>query len=255
MNELAGWINETYPGIYVRNIEIGNGYEDSLFMPMNKQVELFCQQIFSDENLKDGFSLLGFSQGSLITRAAVQRCSFPNAYNLITLSGIHGGEFGIPYIELLPPKLREFATKYMYTDYVQKLISFAGYWRDPYQLDKYYTESQFLSVINNEGKTRNETYRQNLLKLNAFVMTYSDIDEIISPLESGWFMSYGPNSLKVQLWNDSREFQEDLVGMRTHLDQGRLHTYISHCKHQDNPHKPNKEFLFKNIMQYFNNTL
>ncbi|CAF1275168.1 unnamed protein product [Didymodactylos carnosus] len=187
MDELTGWIRETYPGIYVRSIEIGNESQDSLFMPMIKEVELFCQQIFVDDNWKDGFNLLGFSEGSLITRAAVQRRSFPKVYS---------------------SELCEFVTKYVYIDYVQKLISFAGYWRDHYQLGDYYAKSQFAIDINNERKRRNETYRQNLLKLNAFVMTYSDID---TPRQSDWFMSYAPNLLKVQLWNDSREFPEDLV--------------------------------------------
>ncbi|CAF4926491.1 unnamed protein product, partial [Rotaria socialis] len=44
---------------------------------MNKQVELFCATVLADEHLHDGFNMLGVSQGSLIVRGAVERCSLP----------------------------------------------------------------------------------------------------------------------------------------------------------------------------------
>ena len=94
-----------------------------------------------------------------------------------------------------------------------------------------------------------------MLKLNAFVMTYSDMDEIVTPRESGLFMGYAPKSLKVEAWNNSRQFTEDLIGLRTLWEQGKLHTFKSHVRHQDVPHTPNKEFILQNIFPFFNNTL
>jgi len=255
MNDLAGWIRDAFPGIYVKSVEIGNGFLDSFLMSMNEQVKLFCSHVLSDPKLNDGFNLIGFSQGSLIVRGAVERCSFPNVYNLITLSGAHAGIYGLPYLDSLPYALREIVTKYAYNPFAQNLVSVAGYWRDPYHLDDYYTKSLFLADINNEGPTKNEKYRQNLLKVNNFIMSYSDLDEIITPRQSGWFMGYGAGSLKVEMWNSSREFQEDLVGMQTLFRENRLHVYTSHTKHQETTHPPNKEFFVKNIMQYLDNTL
>jgi hypothetical protein len=94
-----------------------------------------------------------------------------------------------------------------------------------------------------------------MLKLNSFVMTYSDIDEIMMPRESGLFRGYLPNSLNIETWNNSRQFTEDLIGLRTLLEQGKLFTFTSHVKHQDVPHTPNKDFFMKNILSFFNNTL
>lgn len=253
MNELAGWIRQTYEGIYVVSIEIGNGYEDSFLLPMNKQVELFCQTILSDTNLRNGFNMVGVSQGSLIVRGAVEKCSLP-VYNLITLVGIHQGVFGIPGLQMLPPSIRELVSKYAYEDAVQNIVSVAGYWRDPYQLDKYFQKSQFLPLINNEGSSINETYRLNMLKLNSFVMIYSDIDEVVSPPQSSWFMGFKPNTLEAETWNQSRQFTEDLIGMKTLLEQGKLHLFTCHTKHQDAQHTPDKDFIFKNILTFFNNT-
>ncbi|CAF0861597.1 unnamed protein product [Adineta steineri] len=254
MDELAGWLRTSFPGIYVTSIEIGNGVEDSFLWPLEKQVEHFCRHVLADEHLRQGFNLLGYSQGSIIARGALERCSLP-VHNLITLSGVHQGVFGVPYLIMLPAQFRELITKYAYEKPVQNTISAANYWRDPDRLKRYTSECHFLPDINNEHEVRNETYRANMLKLNAFVMTYSDIDEIVAPRHSGFFMGYAPNSLHVETWNSSRQFTEDLIGLRTLFEQGKLYTFTSHVKHQDVPHKPNKDFLIKNIFPFFNNTL
>ena len=254
LDEFAGWIKETYPGIYVISIEIGNGADDSFLLPMNRQVEMFCKTVRDDPNLKQGFNMLGFSQGSVIVRAAVERCSLP-VYNLITLSGINAGVFGVPNLQSLPVPFRELISDFVYEDAIQDVISVAGYWRDPYQLDKYMSRCRFLPDINNELPNRNETYRENILKLNSFVMTYSDVDEIVTPGLSGWFLGYKPNSVEVETWNESRQFTEDLLGLRTLWEQGKIYRFTSHVPHGDSDHDRNKQFLFQNIMPFFNNTL
>jgi len=86
-------------------------------------------------------------------------------------------------------------------------------------------------------------------------MTYSDTDEVVTLRESGWFIGYSSNSLKVETLNDSRQFLEDLIGMRPLWEQGKLYRFISHTRHQDASHTPNREFLRKNISPFFNNTL
>ncbi|CAF0784475.1 unnamed protein product [Adineta steineri] len=197
---------------------------------------------------------IGYSQGSIIVRGAVERCSLP-VFNLITLSGIHQGTFGIPYLLQLPIELRDLITKYAYETPVQNAVSVANYWRDPEQLIKYDSNCHFLPDINNEHETRNEFYRQNMINLNAFVMTYSDIDEIIMPRQSGLFMGYTNSSLEIETYNNSRQFTEDLIGLRTLKEQGKLFTFTAHVRHQDVTHEPNKDFIMKNIMPFFNNTL
>lgn len=62
------------PGTYVHNAEVGNGPADSLLMPMNQQVEELCKGIYADDKLKDGFNLIGFSQGTCMCV-----CAFANA--------------------------------------------------------------------------------------------------------------------------------------------------------------------------------
>jgi palmitoyl-protein thioesterase len=254
LDELAGWINQTYPGIYVISVEIGNGHDDSFMLPMNRQVELFCATVRADPNLQQGFNMLGFSQGSIIARGALQRCSLP-VCNLITLSGVNQGVFGVPNLLKLPPPFRELISEFVYEDAVQDIVSIAGYWRDPYQLDKYMSHCRFLPDINNELPVRNETYKMNILKLNAFVMTHSDVDETVEPSLSGWFLGYKPKSIEIELWNETRQFNEDLLGLRTLWEQGKIYQFTSHVPHGASDHTPNKDFIFQNIMPFFNNTL
>jgi len=252
--ELAGWINQTYPGIYVVSIEIGNGADDSVMLSINRQIEIFCANVRADPHLQQSFNMLGFSQGSVIVRGALERCSLP-VHNLITLSGISGGVFGVPNLLNLSAHVRELITEFVYEEFVQDTISIAGYWRDPYQLDKYMAHCKFLPDINNELAVINQTYKDNILKLNAFVMTYSDVDEIVEPKLSGWFGNYKEKSLTVEAWNETRQYTEDLLGLRTLWEQGKIHQFISHVPHGDSDHKPNKDFIFQNIMPFFNNTL
>ena len=117
-------------GIYVVSMEIGNGYEDSFLRPLDSQVEEFCTKIRADPRLDRGFNMLGFSQGSLIVRGAVERCSLP-VHNLITLNGLHQGVFGIPYLLKLPTQFRHQITHHAYDSPVQNRFSLANTWRDP----------------------------------------------------------------------------------------------------------------------------
>jgi hypothetical protein len=41
MSHAEAWIKEDYPGIYVKNVEIGNGRIDSLLLDINFQVRTY----------------------------------------------------------------------------------------------------------------------------------------------------------------------------------------------------------------------
>jgi len=72
MNTPKSWIENDFPGIYVKNVETGS-YWDSFFVDINKQVEQFTTAVKSDPQLKNGFNAIGHSQGALIVRAYIER--------------------------------------------------------------------------------------------------------------------------------------------------------------------------------------
>jgi palmitoyl-protein thioesterase len=84
-------------------------------------------------------------------------------------------------------------------------LTFATYWKDPFNYDKYLASSLFLADINNERATKNATYRANIMSLNYFLMTWSGIDKIVTPPSSGMFEQYEKND----------GYIGDFIGLRT----------------------------------------
>ena len=53
---------------------------------------------------------------------------------------------------------------------VQKLLSFAAYWHDPFQEHDFATKNIFLADLNNARATKNSTYRANMISLNKALL-------------------------------------------------------------------------------------
>ena len=56
-------------------------------MAMDDQVKEFYDDVSSDENLKYGFNIVAFSQGTLVSRGYIQRFNSPPVYNYISWAG------------------------------------------------------------------------------------------------------------------------------------------------------------------------
>lgn len=58
-------INET---VYIKSIQFGDNaiedLENGIFIHPNKQISKVCFEIAADENLRNGFHAVGFSQGA-----------------------------------------------------------------------------------------------------------------------------------------------------------------------------------------------
>ena len=67
LGKIVKEVEKEVPGIYTKSIQIGNGIvEDTLngfFKNVNDQVDMVCKNLSADPNLKDGFNVIGFSQG------------------------------------------------------------------------------------------------------------------------------------------------------------------------------------------------
>ncbi len=46
MDPVVAWIQAAFPGTYVKNVEIGDGYPDSFIMPMQEMVQQFLFIVF-----------------------------------------------------------------------------------------------------------------------------------------------------------------------------------------------------------------
>ena len=154
---------------------------------------------------------------------------------------------------------------FFYDEVLQNHFSVAGWWRDPFQLGEYFSDCKFLPYLNNEISP-NATYKQNILGLNTMLLVMSDNDgeacsercsvrtsraahcfcfavhntpavpcaAVFFPPESSWFQYFANNSdsTVVPLAN-TPQFHDDLIGLRTLNETGRLQFASSSCPHDD----------------------
>jgi len=81
----------------------------------------------------------------------------------------------------------------------------------------------FLPDINNALPTKNQTYKNNILKLSNFVMVRFTEDTMVQPIESEWFGYYTPGQDKdVQTLQQTPLYQEDWLGLQVLDKQGKL---------------------------------
>ena len=238
------------------SIEMGNGIQrdffGSYFNNVNDKLEEICESLKSDEQLKDGFSFVTFSQGGQFARALVQRCNI-KVLNLITLGAQHQGIsdfkrfaicifthciflnlfvlkkkgiFGIPrcpsekrYICLITDRLFNIG---FYTNAVQSRFVPAQYWHDAMNYENYRLHSQFIAEINQEVKSV-PIYKERLIKLKRFVMIKFENDSIVDPIESEHFgfFEYGNLSRIIKL-EESSLYIEDRLGLQVLDKSNRL---------------------------------
>jgi len=222
MIPLCDWINDTFSRKVI-NIEIGNGEKTSLYTPLPEQLTELCNTIYKNKDLEKGFDFIGISQGGLLARGYVEQCNDYPVDNLITLVSPHGGAF----------VKHNFNNNVMYSDFSQKHISFAGYWRNPTLLDIYLKKSVYLPYINNEKEhSQREKYKNNIINLSNLVMIWSPNDEVIYPAESGKF-SFLDKNMNIIPIKETELYKKDTLGLKYLNDKERLHIYETNCSHVD----------------------
>jgi len=230
MGSIKKLLEEQISGVYVLSLKIGNWiWEDELngfFKNVNEQVQMVCDQLAVDPLLKDGYNAIGFSQGSQFLRAVAQRCPTPPVKNLISVGGQHQGVYGLPKCpgrRKICDLIRRLLNEGAYTEHVQNHLVQAEYWQDPLNFEEYKQKSVFLADINNE-RVFNETYKQNLKKLQNFVMVKFLRDTTVQPRDSSWFAFYKPGqSAEIVDLQNSTIYIEDRLGLQEMDKQGKLH--------------------------------
>ena len=96
----------------------------------------------------------------------------------------------------------------------------AQYFRDPNQMESYLESSNFLADINNERALKNKTYKENLSKLERFVLYIFEDDETVIPKLSGWFAEV--NGTEVTELRKRDIYKEDWIGLKALDEKGAL---------------------------------
>ncbi|XP_071486972.1 palmitoyl-protein thioesterase 1-like [Diadema antillarum] len=222
MGSIKSLVEKQIPGIYVLSLEIGDNIVDDMangfLMDGFTQVKMACDIIAKDPKLKNGYNAIGFSQGGQFLRGVAQICPNPPMHNLISAGGQHQGVYGFPRCpgdsSTLCNYARELLNLGAYTEFVQDHLVQAQYWQDPFALDEYRKVSKFLAPLNQENFV-NQTYKQNLMKLNKFVMVMFGEDTMVQPRESEWFGFYqNGTTSKLYTLQESPLYIEDKLGLK-----------------------------------------
>jgi len=245
-------IKRAYPGIYVTSLKVFDGLESGI-THMDKQLEAVAKAVQSDPMLQNGFNFYGQSQGALLARAYVTVYNDPPVYNLVGMNGPQSGVGECPTIEL--PYLKEMCGELgtSIAIYSWPACSFCSYWKGPKSKDSYLEKSQWLADVNNERQI-NPKYQENMKKLNAYMATYAERDEVVQPPQSAWH-TYWPwgetNRSTIVPLEDTEGYKNDALGLKTLNERGAviLNSFDGgHCHYE-------WEWWNKTVLPMFNNTL
>lgn len=231
MGKLITLVKKQVPGIYVQSVEIGGSISEDefngFFMGAEKQIGMVCKNLTSNPNLRQGFNVIGFSQGGQFLRGLVQQCPNVTVRNLISVGGQHQGVYGFPRCigtnVSLCNDMRRLLNIGAYNKIVQDVLVQAQYWHDPLNEEEYKKKCVFLPDLNQENSV-NPDYKARLLTLQNLILVKFLEDEMVQPRESEWFGFYKPGQAKeTYTLFESDLYKNDLLGLKTLNDTGRLH--------------------------------
>jgi len=190
----------------------------------------------NEELFRDGFILLGQSQGGLVSRSLMQQRKW-NITKYISTAGVQNGFYGDCGAWFTKNLTCEAVTELMYSKDLQNTFSMANFWRSP-DRDLYLKRNLFLPIMNNEEGTPSTPEYQKMLKENflqakEYHFFASPDDEILHPWYTSLFQTYGPDMSRVPL-EDQYIYQHDTFGLRTAIEQGRVHfKAVPNVKHTE----------------------
>lgn len=233
------FIETNHPGTYIFNVRLSDGTwdieekfcsEESMW----KQLEALKIHIQADEQLRDGFHMIGHSQGGLLARAYVQdhKGDGFRVRRLITWGTPHAGEFGIPEESKIGLSYEAYLA--FYRGGFQKHVSFAQYWNDPLNHDDYLERNIFLPILNNEiVHDHNKQFKDNLSSLEKCVFFMSTKDQVIKPLKSCWFGFYKYGTLSLEVLPLRKRKVYDDLGLRALDERKDLIFKVADCDHTE----------------------
>ncbi|KAH8377168.1 hypothetical protein KR093_003767 [Drosophila rubida] len=238
------------------------------------QVEQFRDYIDQIGRLHpEGIIVLGYSQGGLLARAAIQSLPNHNVKTFISLSSPQAGQYGsmcsiidnfeidlkLPcllialftasFLHLIFPDLAAMTAFELFYSRIGQHTSIGGYWNDPHQQPLYMKYSEFLPLINNEKLTSNSTsFKMGMVRLDKLVLIGGPNDGVITPWQSSHF-SYFNESLDVIPFNKRKIFLDDSIGLKTLLEAEKLIIIVKPFVHHLSWHT-NRKVINQVIMPY-----
>ena len=168
------------------------------------------------------FDLMGFSQGTIISRYIIQHWNLKGKVrNFISFGGPLNGQSYTPCAFYNIPCLliNLYCSYFIFTDHLQNTWAPTNYFKDPNNYAEYLNKSTFLAEANNE-RYFSEEIRQKFLNLNRCMFIKWDSDGVLQPEESAWWGEFDINFKPIHR-NNTVLYQKDLIGIKTLEMEGR----------------------------------
>lgn len=187
------------------------------------QIAIACEYLNSEiEILKDGFTLIGMSQGGLIARGVLQKCEAGKyVKRLLTIGTPHNGVALIPHTTpgniinhvILPLCLNKILPIF---------VGPCSYIRSLKYFRQYLDSENIISDLNNENN-ENVEYKNRISQLEVFMTVQFSRDTMVQPGSSAVFGFYSDKSYSgMSEMEEEDVYKKDRIGLINLQRSGRL---------------------------------
>jgi palmitoyl-protein thioesterase len=216
---LESGVKRYFKGMDIACIETGAGYISSF----ESQYNAACSKLEKEVDvLKGGFTLMGFSQGGLLARAVLQRCSVGQYIRrLVTFGGPHSGVAIIPFTSS-NSFMNKTVLRLCFYPFIENIVGPCGYIRSTKYYDSYHTADNFIADLNNEFEL-NEDYIQRLQSLDVLMTVQFLQDQMVQPYNTSTFGYYKDDTYEdyVEL-EDQEIYTKDKLGLKEINESGKM---------------------------------
>ena len=178
--------------------------------------------INNDTNFNQEFDLIGWSQGTTISRYIIQQCELVGKVRkFVSFGGPLNGESlnKCSWVDFSCIYSTWYRRVFWYTDYIQNSWAPANLYKDPEVYDRYLAHSLFIARLNNEVDF-SQKLKEKFMQVEKYLFIRWADDSVIIPRETSWWGEFD-RKYNIITRFDTRLYKEDLIGLKTLEEQNR----------------------------------